>query len=253
MNECYWYPRDPQRFLTDTQWCDAATEVAHNRLTDMYYALGRPIKDDQERIMNIGKIKPADYMRVRGNLQELGWKYENGELHHRKIEETLAGMEANRLSQIARTKAATEARQVKRDVERDEQRDVERSVDLTTTTTTDTDTETEKREVAPLAEVFEFWNANVKTKCLVMSDKRRRALDSRWKDKFFKNNWKTAVQKIAASDFCNGNSERGWKATFDWLLQPDTVAKVMEGKYDNRYQSKPKPTHIPDATMRVIP
>lgn len=46
------------------------------------------------------------------------------------------------------------------------------------------------------------------------------------------------VRKIAASDFCNGKSERGWRATFDWLLQPETHLKVSEGKYDNRGSSK---------------
>lgn len=40
--------------------------------------------------------------------------------------------------------------------------------------------------------------------------------------------------RISTSDFCRGKNERGWVATFDWLLQPDTAIKVLEGKYDNR-------------------
>jgi uncharacterized protein YdaU (DUF1376 family) len=110
MNDNYWYPRDPQRFLTDTAWCDIATEVAHNRLTDTYYALGRPIKDDAERIKLIGKIKDADYNRVRGNLQELGWRFEGGELRHRRIEETMADMDAERAAKIAASAAGVEKR-----------------------------------------------------------------------------------------------------------------------------------------------
>jgi uncharacterized protein YdaU (DUF1376 family) len=110
MNDNHWYPRDPQRYLTDTQWCDAATEVAHIRLLDTYYALGKPIKDFREELQNIGKIKDADYARVRGNLERLGWRFENGELRHKRVEETMAEMEENRLAQIRRTAAATEAR-----------------------------------------------------------------------------------------------------------------------------------------------
>lgn len=48
-----------------------------------------------------------------------------------------------------------------------------------------------------------------------------------------KEDWITTVSKIAASDFCNGKNDRGWKASFDWILQPETRLKVLEGKYDN--------------------
>lgn len=44
--------------------------------------------------------------------------------------------------------------------------------------------------------------------------------------------WREIIQKITASKFCIGNNDRGWKATFDWLLQSETALKVLEGKYD---------------------
>ncbi len=93
MNDNFWYPREPLVFLADTCWCDAATEVAHNRLTDTYYALGRPIADNDEEVRNIGKIAPDDYRRVKGNLERLGWRFEDGFLRHSRIEETLHSME----------------------------------------------------------------------------------------------------------------------------------------------------------------
>jgi general stress protein YciG len=43
--------------------------------------------------------------------------------------------------------------------------------------------------------------------------------------------WSAVVRRIVASGFCTGKNDRGWRATFDWLLQPDTHLKVMEGKY----------------------
>jgi hypothetical protein len=84
--------------------------------------------------------------------------------------------------------------------------------------------------------VFNGWNATAKKvglpQCLVMSDARRRKLGIRVKDPFFQSNWKTALEKISKSPFCLGCSERGWRASFDWFIQPDAVAKTMEGKYD---------------------
>tara|TARA_R110000824_G_scaffold8899_3_gene40416 strand:- start:22618 stop:23472 length:855 start_codon:yes stop_codon:yes gene_type:complete len=41
-------------------------------------------------------------------------------------------------------------------------------------------------------------------------------------------------KKINASKFCRGENERGWVATFDWALLPDSILKATEGKYDNR-------------------
>lgn len=90
MNENHWYPRDPQRYLTDTQWCDHATEVAHNRMIDTFYALGKPLVDNIEELCNIGKIKASDYARVRGNLERLGWQFIDGLVRHKRIEETIA-------------------------------------------------------------------------------------------------------------------------------------------------------------------
>ena len=63
-------------------------------------------------------------------------------------------------------------------------------------------------------------------------------LHARRKDQFFAEHWREAIQRICQSQFCLGHIGRGWKADFDWFIQPDTVAKVMEGKYDG---TKPEP------------
>lgn len=46
--------------------------------------------------------------------------------------------------------------------------------------------------------------------------------------------WSAVVARIAASSFCLGGGRDGWRADPDWLLKPDTAAKVLEGKYDDR-------------------
>lgn len=85
--------------------------------------------------------------------------------------------------------------------------------------------------------VFDNWNQMAQRtglpQCLVVSDKRRRFLATRLKDDFFNRNWRAAIQKISESKFCLGESDRGWRASFDWFISPDTVAKVMEGKYES--------------------
>ena len=46
--------------------------------------------------------------------------------------------------------------------------------------------------------------------------------------------WTAAIDKLAASSFCRGQNDRGWVATFDFLLQESSLAKILEGKYDDR-------------------
>lgn len=44
--------------------------------------------------------------------------------------------------------------------------------------------------------------------------------------------------KASKSEFLNGKNDRGWTATFDWIIVPDNFRKVMEGNYDNRESKK---------------
>lgn len=48
--------------------------------------------------------------------------------------------------------------------------------------------------------------------------------------------WEAAVKRVNKSSFLNGSNDRGWIADFDFMLQPNSVARIMEGKYDDRYQ-----------------
>ena len=113
-----------------------------------------------------------------------------------------------------------------------------------------------------ISEVFDAWNAMAEKtgipRCLIVSDSRRRTIQARERDPFFQENWNVAMDKVSKSNFCRGENDRGWTATFDWFIKPESFTKVVEGKYDNREQKKPaqRPTHIPDATPKgfeVIP
>jgi len=46
--------------------------------------------------------------------------------------------------------------------------------------------------------------------------------------------WAEAITRLAASRFASGENDRNWVADFDFLLKPDSITKIEEGKYDNR-------------------
>ena len=84
------------------------------------------------------------------------------------------------------------------------------------------------------SEVVNFWNSKENLHQAKLTNSRRAKLKARLADKDFSEGYKTAIEKISASKFCTGENDRGWKATFDWLLANDTnYVKVLEGKYDN--------------------
>ena len=42
------------------------------------------------------------------------------------------------------------------------------------------------------------------------------------------------IVKTANSNFLNGDNNRGFLATFDWVFRPTNFPKIYEGNYDNR-------------------
>ena len=46
--------------------------------------------------------------------------------------------------------------------------------------------------------------------------------------------WAEAIDRIAASAYCNGINDSGWRASFRFLLNERTLANALEGMYDDR-------------------
>ncbi|MCK5488235.1 MAG: HNH endonuclease [Desulfobacterales bacterium] len=115
---------------------------------------------------------------------------------------------------------------------------------------TDTDTEAEfytsskKEEVlseppaqtppCPHGKIKELYNKNCKSLpgLLTMSKQRKAKLKTRWGEHPNLEWWQALFETVEQIPFCCGDNDRGWKASFDWLVANDTNAlKVMEGKY----------------------
>lgn len=96
------------------------------------------------------------------------------------------------------------------------------------------------------------WNEHAPQlpRCVELNAARRRHGAARLQERPIAE-WVPIIRRMNASAFCRGEAEhsRGWRADFDFLLQPGTAAKVLEGKYDDR-----TPAHDPDAPspMEVV-
>ena len=51
------------------------------------------------------------------------------------------------------------------------------------------------------------------------------------------------IDKAAGSQFLNGYNQKGFTATFDWLVAPNNFIKVLEGNYDNENNGTNRPAN----------
>lgn len=90
---------------------------------------------------------------------------------------------------------------------------------------------------APVSEqeIIECWNDLAErtglAKIKVMNDKRRNTLRKRIKECPDVETWALAFRNIEQSSFLLGDNDRGWQANFDFLLQPTSFMKIIEGNY----------------------
>lgn len=103
-------------------------------------------------------------------------------------------------------------------------------------------------------ELADAWNDITQRpipRCRELTNGRRKAAERRLRERPL-DAWREVIGRIQASDFCGGQNNSGWVATFDWLLKPDTATKVIEGKYDNREGSGPKGRSVTEHNLRGL-
>lgn len=111
------------------------------------------------------------------------------------------------------------------------------------TNVTNVTAEQEVPECSRASRLMEIWNEHRGSLASVarMTSKRRDKAYTRLREVSDEAYWVTVVQKLAASSFATGKNDRGWKASFDWLLENDTNhVKASEGKYDDKGGKKPE-------------
>lgn len=94
--------------------------------------------------------------------------------------------------------------------------------------------EREQKTLPPLATTWNDLTSAPLSKCVGISKKRSGWLKARMAERSL-DEWRTVISRIERSSFCRGQNDRGWVASFDWLIgSADTALKVLEGKYDDR-------------------
>jgi hypothetical protein len=82
------------------------------------------------------------------------------------------------------------------------------------------------------AEFLDQWNAVKGVRVAkAMTKARLTAFRARVRDAAWRADYRTALARIPTSAFLRGENPRRWRPDIDWFLRPDTVTKILEGKY----------------------
>jgi len=86
----------------------------------------------------------------------------------------------------------------------------------------------------PVQKAFDNYNLAAAEYGLPLAEKltedRRRKLRARLKEHTLEG-WNRALTNIEGTPFLRGENDRGWRADLDFLLQPTSLNKVLEGAY----------------------
>lgn len=116
----------------------------------------------------------------------------------------------------------------------------------------DTDREREKKPGAerpspspPVAEykkVQELYNSicTMLPRCTALSESRTAQIKARFSSGFTLADFEAVFQNTASSRFLTGGNDRGWRASFDWLLKDSNFCKVLDGNYADGTPTKKK-------------
>lgn len=79
-------------------------------------------------------------------------------------------------------------------------------------------------------------------KITVLSDNRKKAIRARFNSGYDHDSFTKLFEKAEASDFLKGGNDRNWSADFDWMIKDSSMAKILDGNYDNDKAKSKKPS-----------
>jgi len=82
----------------------------------------------------------------------------------------------------------------------------------------------------------ELWNTQAhprlpRVKHMRPGSRRFKAAANRWNEQPDRTFWFNVIEKINSTPFLVGQNDRGWNASFDFVMKPDKASEILEGVY----------------------
>ena len=139
-----------------------------------------------------------------------------------------AGTTQKRDARKTHTQAGTERQTRNKEIKNDKENNLEEYVEIVAET---------PMEPIPYRQIIDLYHSACPSfpRVVQLTENRKRQIAARWAD--YKQGMKPFFQLFNAAEasaFLRGENDRGWRATIDWLLKAQNMAKVLEGTYGDR-------------------
>lgn len=86
--------------------------------------------------------------------------------------------------------------------------------------------------------------------CKLLSDKRKKEIKACVNNGITREDFRRAFEKAQESSFMKGNNNRGWQASFDWIIKLNNLVKILDGNYDNKQNAPTSPKFTPKSEVK---
>lgn len=225
------YPAD---YFADAHHLTTVEHGAYFLLITTYWMRGEPLPDDDRKLSKFAKLSMSEWQDMREEISDF-FDIEGGLWRHKRIDRDLLRV-AEKVEQ-ARNAGKASAKRRGNVRSADDELPLSGSDNGKATNQSQSQSQTFPNGKEHRVAVFDAWNAMAEDNDLpvarTMNDKRNTHLGKRISE-HGSESIVAAIQRIPESDFLMGKGDRGWKANFDWLLQPSSMTKLIEGAYHGR-------------------
>lgn len=230
-------------YARSTRHLSNEEDLAYRRLLDMYYENEAPIPVETQWVARRIRVASEVVQIVLEDMFELtedGWKHARCEAD---IEEYQRNAERNRENGKRGGRPKSVSKKPKQNPV-GSQSDASGNPNQTPNTNHKPLTTNQEPIIEDMSsdddrvsvkDIVEAWNELAEAKGLAkvvrVTDSRRKQIQARLKE-YEPDDWSKALTAIYKSKFLCGENDRGWKADFDFLLQPKSFVKLVEGAYD---------------------
>ncbi|HEX7720474.1 MAG TPA: DUF1376 domain-containing protein [Woeseiaceae bacterium] len=207
-------------YLADTGHLTTAEHGAYMLLLCAYWQKGGPLPNDDKLLARYARMTAPAWKRAKPVVLDF-FDVTTSEIIQSRVEHELEHVRDKSLKAKKAGQASAQRRFSKR------------ATDDQLSKMSDTDKE-KPLPLLKIEEVGKDWNEMAKRTGLpsvkAFPKSRRTAFRERLRE-FGPAAFTDAIQAVERSDFCRGKNDRGWRADFDFLLQPKSFVKLLEGAY----------------------
>ena len=218
-------------YASHTRHLSLLEDLAYRRLLDLYYLKdGEVYGDEAEVARQIGmRVNVQEVAQV---LEDFFYAGEDGRWRHDRCDAEITHF---RQKSEKASNAGKASAQRRCNVRSTDVQPTNNQEPITNNQQPNKEDMSSDDDALTVDDVVEAWNSLAGdrglAKIVKLTENRRRQIKARIRE-YDAEDWSTAMAAIYNSKFLCGENDRGWKADFDFLLQPKSFVKLIEGAYN---------------------